>query len=465
MVLIKKIIQRCSGRNCLAFMALLAVSQPGSQLAAQGDFQQDPVEAQRLYGLLYEAAMADSIISPEEARILQALQEALGIHEDVAAEAFGEPSIRPLPPTLDQSGRWTLIAQNMVWGMGLYGWGIPYILDVSDPKWYVGGEMLSLSATFALTWKYTGNMHLPEARSQLQRYGGLVGLRYGWALSGLAGLDKIGEGDSNLRGHVALLMASVPAGIYLGDRYYRRWQPSTGHAYALALHGAMSVRLLRSGYGKIVPPPPEPEEQFMLPGESWEDYERDHDAWEKDIYEWRRVARVVEIAGYPLGMWLERKVYGQRQYSLGDALMLYLGWTGFMFYGVMIGDLMNLDMEATVPLLSSAMGAGGVVLMDRYIQGADYSFGQWAMMSLGSVAGGTFGIGVGIITEAEGDFFHVAFIGGSLGGFFLTRMVIEPATEGLSYHREHDGLKTHLTFQPVYDGNRIRPGVGFELNW
>lgn len=185
-----------------------------SLLAAQEGTGTQEAQSQRIYRQAYEAAMIDSVISPDELQMLKSLQQTLGLPEEIVEEAVGE-AMRPIVPSRIQVGRWTLVAQNMGWGLGLYGWGIPYVLDVEDFKWYFGGEMLSLGATFYLTWKYTKNMDLPEARSQMQRYGGLVGLRYGQTISGLLGLDFREEEDDYdyepepLRGHVALIMAGV----------------------------------------------------------------------------------------------------------------------------------------------------------------------------------------------------------------------------------------------------------------
>lgn len=101
--------------------------------------------------------------------------------------------------------------------------GFPFVLKVDDFKWYVGGEMFSLGASLYLTWKYTQGVDLPEARSQMQRYGGVVGFHYGMAL------NRLLEGDNpEVRLAIMVLMTAVPAGIWAGDRLYHHWRPSTG---------------------------------------------------------------------------------------------------------------------------------------------------------------------------------------------------------------------------------------------
>ena len=49
--------------------------------------------------------------------------------------------------------------------------------------------------------------------------------------------------------------------------------------------------------------------------------------------------------------------------------------------------------------VASGGGLSGLVGMDRYIQGWDYTFGQAAIMALGGAAGGAFALGFGFIGE------------------------------------------------------------------
>ena len=221
----------------LRYLLLLAASL--SCLVAQDDGSPLSGEPNETYRLVYQAAMADGIITPDEQRMLETLQQALGLHRGEVELALDE--VTPLqPPSLQSTGRWTLLAQNMVWGVGLYGWGIPFVLDVEDFKWYIGSEMFSLGGALYLTWKFTEGLDLPESRSQMQRFGGLVGLHYGVALSGIMKLSG--------RPNVFLLMAAVPTGSWVGDRFYRSWRPSTGQAYALALHGELGRSVMGQVY-------------------------------------------------------------------------------------------------------------------------------------------------------------------------------------------------------------------------
>ncbi len=410
-------------------------------------------ESQRIYRRAYEAAMTDSVISPDELQMLKSLQQTLGLHEDIIEEAVGE-TLRPLPPVLQQSGRWTLVAQNMGWGVGLYGWGIPYVLNVEDSKWTVGSEMLSLGATFYLTWKYTANMDLPEARSQLQRYGGVIGLQYGRALNSLLGYW---DNDDLDRGEVAVLMGAVPVGVYLGDRLYRRWGPSTGMAYALSLFAGTGSSIMRTLHQQIVP---EPEEYI----DEWFDEET------SEHLDWRKQRLMFDIAGYPLGTFLGHKLYGRRQYTFGDAMLLIVGRATGSFYGAMVSDIFGLKLDEhdmAISWMVTAGGLGGLWATDRIIKGEDYTFGQTALLTLGGIAGGAFAFGLGIITETSFDskYYEVTTIGGSLAGFFLTRRIITPRLEQAAARSLGKQPWINLSLQPALVGGEILPTLGIEARW
>lgn len=415
------------------------------------------IQPQELYRQLYQAALADSVISPDEEAMLRTLEQALGLHEELVEEALGE-SLAPRPPGLDQSGRWTLVAQNMGWGAGIYGWGIPYLLDLEE-KWYVGGVMFSLGTSFYLTWKYTADMDLPEARSQLQRYGGAVGLQFGRVLNSILGYWDNDEGLE--RGEVLVLMGTVPAGMYLGDRLYRKWQPSTGQAYALSLYGELGSSFLRLAHLEVAPEPKKYEE-YKVGEWYWEERET------VSHLNWRKQRILFKAAGYPLGTYLGHRLYGDRRYSFGDAVLLAFGrYTGAL-YGILLANLFEMDFDDPHTgwrWMMTAGSVGGIGAMDRYIKGSDYTFGQAALMGLGSVAGGAFVFGLGVILEIhEHQFYETGVIAGSLGGFLLTRRIVEPVSELAAAAKSSRQPRISFALQPV-SGEGIIPILSIEARW
>ena len=417
---------------------------------------------QHLYQQLYNAALEDSVISPEEEHLLRVLQQSLGLHEDVVGEALGE-AVRPLAPTLDQTGRWTLVAQNMGWGAGLYGWGLPFILDVEDEKWYVGGVMSSLAASFYLTWRYTEDMHLPEARSQMQRAGSALGLQTGRAFNYLVGWW---DNDSLDRAEMLILMGTVPVGGYLGDRLYRKWQPSTGMAYALSLHGEVGSNLMNTLFRTMESAPEE--EDYWIENE-WGWFDTDWDAYDAALREYNGKRLLFRLAGQYAGSWLGHLIYNDRQYTFGDAALLAIGRATGAFYGVMVSDLLGLydnGGENLARFLTSGGAVAGVVFTDRFMHGKDYSFGQSALLGLGGVAGGTLALGTMIMLEVEeSKVYSVSAIAGSLAGFYFTRNIVSPVPELAAVGDADRHTHSSLALRPTLIGGQLQPALTFQLRW
>ncbi|MEE9162024.1 MAG: hypothetical protein V3U35_03545 [Candidatus Neomarinimicrobiota bacterium] len=472
-----KVIQASLFAGLLLAPPLAGQEPPPPEVSGQvpaGQEQPETPESatQRVYRQAYEAALADSVISPEEEAVLKALQEALGLHEDVVDEALGA-AVRPLAPGLNRSGRWTLVAQNMGWGVGLYGWGIPYVLGAEDFKWILAGEMFSLGASLYLTWKYTADMDLPEARSQMQRFGGVVGLHYAIAVT------QLSEATEQEKLGVAIWMAAVPAGVWAGDRLYQRWRLSTGQAYALALHVDLGRSIMSLLHQQLHVPEPERPQEFdyetynpQSRRYTFDDaaYERDYDAYEREMVPWQKINTLFQVAGYPVGTYLSRRFYGTRPYSFGDAVMLTVGRGTGAFYGLILADLLGSDFSEDAMgwrWLIGAGAVGGVVGMDRAIRGVDYSFGQSALMFLGEIAGVAFGVGVGVLMEIEpaSDYYKIAVIGGTLGGLALARRMIEPVPERSNRLGARPEPSVRVALQPLPVGGSLLPGLGVEVRW
>ncbi|MFQ6674121.1 MAG: hypothetical protein ACE5GH_04975, partial [Fidelibacterota bacterium] len=140
--------------------------------------QEASPDATTIYGSAYEAALNDGTITADERALLNTLKLSLDLPDEQIA-AIERTGTGPDVPALDQSGRWPLVFQNMIYGATIYGWMIPYVVDAKDFKWVVGTEMISLGAAYYLTYQYTKNMAISHSRAQMMRSGSAVGLRYG----------------------------------------------------------------------------------------------------------------------------------------------------------------------------------------------------------------------------------------------------------------------------------------------
>lgn len=371
---------------------------------------------QEIYQLAYQTALEDGNLNLSEKALLSTLRTSLGLSKTSVAEIENKFMLSQTP-TLDQSGRWPLVAQNMIYGTSLYGWMIPYVLDVQDYKWYVGSEMMSLGAAYYLTYKYTENMEISHARAQMMRAGSAVGVRYGQGLNALLELNR---GDS--RAWAWMLMASVPVGIWVGDQFYHRWRPSNGQAWSLTLWSTIGASTMRRLYYFVSEEPQEPEYY----GE-----DQEYATWEQEHDDWKKRQLLFEMAGYPLGVYVAHHFFGKRQYTFGDAIMLMQGWSVGQFYSLMLADIVDMDFEKNAwRMLVSAGGVGGTLFIDHYIQGRDYTFGQSVLSVLGTGSGMAFGMGLAVILEVNdlktGEFFIMV---GGMTGFFLSDRILRVKKE------------------------------------
>ena len=162
----------------------------------------DSLQRVMIYKQAFKTASFDKRIKDDEKAILKSLRKSLYLSKFDAKNIEYNISISE-ENILDQSGRWPLVLQNIAWGAGLYGWGLPYMLNVDDEKWFVASELMSFAGSFYLTYKYTENMDIPHSRAQMMRLGSGIGYHYGYALGKIAGVDF--DFDSDDRGYIALL--------------------------------------------------------------------------------------------------------------------------------------------------------------------------------------------------------------------------------------------------------------------
>lgn len=107
----------------------------------------DSLNAMIIYRYAYKTAMRDSKINHDEKAILKSLERTLELSQKNIFSIQNQILLTSRK-VLDQSGRWPLVLQNIGWGAGLYGWAIPFVLDVQDYKWVIGTEMMSFAGSF-----------------------------------------------------------------------------------------------------------------------------------------------------------------------------------------------------------------------------------------------------------------------------------------------------------------------------
>jgi len=423
----------------------------------------DSLNPQGIYEDLLRSAFRDGTIDENERYLLRSLQSSLRLPDSFVTRLEND-IIRNQPDRLDQSGRWPVVLQNIAIGSGLYGWTVPFVLDAEDPKWYIGTEMLSIGGAFYLTYQYTKNMNIPYSRAQMMRGGTLLGLRYGWLINDVLDLwpPDIDIEEENSKGWAVTLMTSVPAGLWAGDYLYKRWKPSHGQSWALTLWGelggftARNLHQMAAGI-ESKPDRSEYEHYDYMSG----DWILDRTAYNKALEpykDWKRVNALIEMAGYPLGIYLEHRYFGDRHYTFGDALMLYQGRFFGWIYGMLTAEIADIDFDSPAGIgFRTAGSIGGTLLMGRYIADEDWSFGESVLMVVGTGSGMAFGVGSAALMDiSEGDIISAMVMAGGAGGFFLTRSILDISKDGtyssLESRKSFDVIPS-FSVVPVRDGN------------
>ncbi|MCF7809156.1 MAG: hypothetical protein K9N38_11615 [Candidatus Marinimicrobia bacterium] len=424
-------------------------------------------QEQSTYEKLWNAAMADSVITVEE----QALLEIVSQKEEMDPPSKTIPEVGEVtPPALDQSGRWPLVLQNIAIGAGLYGWGIPYVLNAEDFRWYTGGVMISAGSAFYLTYQYTKNVEVTHARTQMMRYGELLGLRYGSGINKAFDLNNDDyEFDDNgdpsyeeKRAWAWVLMGAVPAGHYVGELLYERYEPSNGQAWVWSTWTAATGISARLAHSVIEEQPTFPEwdlnSNYL---EQQRQYEEDMDAWEK------RKA-IIEMVAYPLGIYAGKQMVQDKNYSFGDAMMILQGWS-FGYFNTMMLQSLLFD-EGDDDMFFFLASAGGMAHMygyDHWIRQEDYDFGESMLMLLGSGSGIFFGFGTAIMLDITDKPMLAFALAGYGAGTYLTKTILDVRPDGSLTENTRTKVSIAPTAIPTFSGNSytVTPGIGLNISF
>ena len=428
-----------------AMLIVILILLTSSDLIAQ---QQDTLINRSSYKKAWDAANANGKISSEERVLLDIMVESLLLSTD--SSQVWEQSWKPhFNKTLDQSGRWPLVLQNIVIGSGLYGWGIPYVLDAEDGRWYVGGVMVSAGGAFYLTYKYTRDMEMTHARTQMMRYGSLLGLRYGLGLNQLLDLDS-GDGEDRETLWMWMLMTSLPAGHYGGEILFDKYEPSNGQAWAWTMWTGVSGVTARLIYNVVNEVP--------------------DNRYNNEYEQWKKNKTLVELLSYPLGAYYGYRLTHDKQYTFGDALMLLQGW-GFGYFNTMMLQSILFDGgdEDTFFMVAGLGAIGGAFAYDHYIQNDDFSFGQSTLMLLGSASGTFFGFGTAILLDVTDKEPMLSMaIAGYGAGTWLTRKILEIEPNGSLAQLESTRMSISPTVIPSFGSDEkvsLLPGIGVHISF
>ncbi len=416
-----------------------------------------------IYKDLYNTASRDKAINADEKAMLNTLRRSLKLSKFQIFEL--EKRLNHLNANrLDQSGRWPVVLQNIGWGAGLYGWGIPYLLSLDDTKWFAASQLMSLAGSFYLTYKFTEKMNIPHSRAQMMRLGSGIGFHYGWAITKAARIES--GFDANNKTWLGLLMSSVPIGIFAGDKLYHYWQPTNGQAWAISLSSVMGS-VIASNLHQLINR--KPKENDYVVGR----FPNSHESQETnaDIEKWEQIDGFLTIAAYPVSLYLGNKIFGEKDYTFGDALILSQGYGAGIISTLMLLDMLksgNLDKDDS--LFKIGIIGGGIVgtfLYDRtFLQEKDYSFGQSILLAAGTLSGLTFGAGIGVMTEVDFSTTEGLMLAGGILGTVVTNNILAPEQTG---HHARQNFSAALIpgFNFMKGNNKIEflPSINLQLSF
>ena len=173
---------------------------------------------------------------------------------------------------------------------------------------------------------------------------------------------------------------------------------------------------------------------------------------------------MIELAGYPAGMYLVRQFWRDKDYSVGDAIMLTQGAFSGAFYGLLSAELLGMDFDNPKWLLFPVAGVSlSTILMDQYIDGYNYSAGQGFISTLGTISGISFVAGLCVMTEINNEkVFSAAMIGGEINGFYLKKKIFRLETEKV-FGSTDNKLSFMLTPSVHFERGNKRTIPGFSL--
>jgi hypothetical protein len=291
---------------------------------------------------------------------------------------------------LDQSGRTKLLVWTTVLSLGFYGPAAPVVLDVNDPQGAVGLYMVAAGAGFILPFLATRHVPVTEAGAVLGTYGATRGILHGILATQMFDHDPTGR---------AVMGAGLVGGLVEGIVGFSvanggRMTGGTAELVGIGADAGLGIGLGAAHVAGLFDEDP--------------------------LFCCRTYTAAVSsgllsmAAGAGVGYALSRT----EPYTRGDAFLLRNAGILGAHIGLAVADAANPD--GTRDKLYSALavtgGTLGLIAGQRLVHGRDFTTAQGTFGTLGQIAGGLVGLGLGyLVSPRDGDQSTMLLAGSALG--------------------------------------------------
>jgi hypothetical protein len=275
-------------------------------------------------------------------------------------------ALQKTPLTIEKPGRPLFVATTSVMAFGFYGWVIPYLFEENaSDQVKVGTYLVTAGAGTFIPLYFTRNRPVTMASAAMAWYGMSRGALHGALLPYALNVDPVGKPAA-----ACALGFSVVEGI-AGFEWAARTGMSTGSAATIS-NGTDFGALYGLGFSHLF---------------NGEDSGR----------------AAGTLIGSGVGLVASALYAPRRDHTYGDASVMRTGgWVGG-FTGLAIVQTFgpeNYEKSSTVGAVAG--GTLGLLVGDRLVRKADFSFGQSIIVDLTTFGGGLLGLGTGFLAQGSG---------------------------------------------------------------
>lgn len=303
---------------------------------------------------------------------------------------------------LNQEGRTKLIAGISSLGLGFYGWGIPYVLDIQEPTAMVGMYLLIGGGSIIFAYGMTEHLEVSEEAANLFSYGSVLGIAHGLFVHAILYGD-----EATPRGYVGTAMIGGLAESIVGFTAADRLKLTPGTVELIGTTSGFGI-LYGLGVSHVA----------ELTG--------------------RRSFAAAMLAGSVAGTAVGATLSSLQDYTNGDvAVFRTAGVLGaYIPIAVLVAAERSDSKEyVTWAMLGGLVGgfAGHLLIVDK-----DFTTTEGTFVSLGTFGGGLLGWGVATLAKAEASITFPVAAATALAGYAAMYKTYAPSAKSRAVQTSWD---------------------------